>query len=429
VKHERGIVEMYREDPERADAVLWGRRRFLGTVGIAAMSAALGATIRFGRHMPLGYVPAALAAGGSPGSLVVDKGDLRVLNDRPFNAETPPHLLDDEFTPNHRHFVRDNGIPPQPTPEYLSGWRLTIDGEVRRKLVLSIEALERYPQVERAVVLECAGNGRATFKPQVRGNQWTIGAVGCAVYRGVRLRDVLNDAGLEPSATYTAYYGADGHLSGDPGKVPISRGTPIGKALDEHTLIAFEMNGAPLPIAHGAPARLICPGWPASASGKWVRRIWIRDREHDGPGMTGMSYRMPERPVFPGSWVDERDMRIIERMPVKSVITSPRNGVQMKPGRIFEVRGHAWSGERGIQAVHVSTDFGATWMGCSLKRPRNRHAWQRWSKQLAFPQSGYYELWARATDSDGQMQPMVVPGWNPEGYLNNAMHRVGVIVG
>lgn len=428
MKHERGIFELYEDDPERADAILWNRRGFLKAAGAAAMGAVVGASIPFARHLPPGFFPVALAESAA-GSIIVDKSRLRVLNDRPLNAETPPHLLDDEITPNDLHYVRNAGLPPEPTAAYFDSWRLRIDGEVEREIELSLADLRAMPQVERAMVVECAGNGRTGFTPATSGLQWTIGGVGCAMYKGVRVRDVLRRAGVKRSAVYTGYYGADTHLSGDPGKVPISRGTPIGKAMHPDTLFVYEMNGAPLPLVHGAPLRMLCPGWPGSTSGKWLHRLWIRDKVHDGPKMTGMSYRVPSRPVYPGSYVDERDMRIIERMPVKSVITRPKSGSRVAPGKIIEVRGHAWSGERSIRRVDISTDFGATWISCRVSSAPNAHAWQRWTARLAFPQPGYFEIWARATDSEGEMQPQVVPGWNPRGYLNNAMHRVSALVG
>lgn len=428
MKRERGLFELYEDDPERADAILWNRRGFLKAASAAAMGAAIGAAIPFARNLPPGVFPVGLAEAFEIGSVIVDKSKLRLLNDRPLNAETPPHLLDDDFTPNHLHYVRNAGLPPKPTADYFDSWRLRVDGEVERELELSLADLKRRPQLERAIVVECAGNGRAGFRPAVSGLQWTIGAVGCAVYKGVLVRDVLRDAGVKRTAVYTGYYGADTHLSGDPNRVTISRGTPIGKAMHD-ALFVYEMNGDPLPLVHGAPVRMLCPGWPGSTSGKWLKRLWIRDQIHDGEKMTGMSYRTPHRPVYPGSHVNPEDMHVIHRMPVKSVITQPKSGSRVPPGKIITVRGHAWSGEQSIRRVDLSTNFGATWLTTKLRRAANANAWQRWTAKLSFPQPGYFELWARATDSEGEMQPMVVPGWNPRGYLNNGMHRVSVLVG
>jgi len=244
----------------------------------------------------------------------------------------------------------------------------------------------------------------------------------------VRLKDVLDDAGLAPSAVYVAYYGEDVHLSGDPRKVAISRGIPIEKAIDEWTLLAWEMNGDPLPAQHGFPLRLVAPGFPASASGKWLTRLWVRDRVHDGPKMGGYSYRVPRHPVEPGTDVPESDMKIIEAMPVKSILTRPSTGVEHPVSEALSLRGHAWCGDGPVAAMHVSSDFGATWLEAELKAPRNPFAWQGFNASIRFPTTGHYEVWARATDHAGRQQPMVIPGWNPRGYLNNAMHRIAIRV-
>ena len=353
------------------------------------------------------------------------KNGLRVLNNRPLNAETPPHLLDDVITPNDRHFVRNNGLVPEIDK---TGWTLTVDGEVHNPLALTLEQLKRFKQYTYALQIECGGNGRAGYTPPAKGNQWTYGAIGCATYTGVRMKDVLQSAGLKSSAVYTGYYGGDPHLSGDPNKIPISRGTPISKAMDEHTLIVWEMNGQPLPALHGFPLRVVTPGWPGSTSIKWLKRIYVRDREHDGPKMTGYAYRVPRYPVSPGTHVPREDMKIIESLPVKSLITFPKSRLNWNLKKSLLVRGHAWAGDRSVKAMHVSIDFGANWLAASLAPPVNRFAWQNWNTAIDFPGKGYYEIWARATDSAGEMQPMVVPGWNPKGYLNNAMHRIAVNV-
>jgi len=414
-------------DPSESGEGFVDRRAFLKRGGVAGLAAALGGAIPFADNLPPGVWPEALAQDFASGALKGKRG-LRVLNDRPVNAETPVTLLDDEITPNERHFIRNNGIIPERAwRQDLSGWALTIDGEVRKALELSMADLrKRYRSVTRALVIECGGNGRAGFHPPAKGNQWTLGAVGCAEYTGVRLRDVLADAGVKQSAVYIGYYGEDLHLSRDPAKQPISRGVPIAKAMDEHTLLVWEMNGEPLPAYHGFPLRLVCPGWPGSTSGKWLKRIWVRDRVHDGVKMTGTSYRVPRYPVAPGTEVPEEDMEIIEEMPVKSIITRPGTGIETRQSEPLRLRGHAWSGHGDVTAMHVSIDFGATWIAARLKRPRNKYAWQHWEATVRFPRKGYYEVWARATDHRGHMQPMVVPGWNPKGYLNNAMQRIAV---
>ncbi|MBT8473594.1 MAG: hypothetical protein KJN99_13380 [Marinicaulis sp.] len=154
----------------------------------------------------------------------------------------------------------------------------------------------------------------------------------------------------------------------------------------------------------------------------------MRDRVHDGAKMGGQSYRTPIYPVAPGVDVPDSDMKIIESMPVKSLITAPQTGARISLGHRLEVRGHAWAGDRAVAAMDVSTDFGATWTPADLTPPANRFAWQRWHADIAFDEPGYYEIWARATDDAGVMQPATQPGWNPRGYLNNLQHRIAVFV-
>ena len=173
---------------------------------------------------------------------------------------------------------------------------------------------------------------------------------------------------------------------------------------------------------------MLCAGWPASVSGKWLNRLLVRDRVHDGEKMLGQSYRVPCKPVAPGTAVADEDMCIIESMPVKSLITFPQSGATTKLGAPFPVRGHAWAGDRRVRQVSTSIDFGASWQKARLERPANRLAWQHFTTEVEFPGVGYYEIWARAEDSEGIAQPMVLPGWNPRGYLNNACHRVAVSV-
>lgn len=398
------------------------RREFIKSGGAATVAAALGAS--------LSAAPAATPAPAAPAVDVPGKRGLRILSDRPLNAETPVTLLDADLTPNEHHFVRNNGhVPARASSRDLTGWSLVIDGEVQKPLSLTLDALKRdFPQHKRALVLECGGNGRAAFNPAASGNPWTLGGVGCAMYTGVLVSDVLKSAGVKPSAVYLAFTAEDPHLSMQPGKDAISRGVPIAKAVDGHTMLAWEMNGEPLPALHGWPLRLICPGWPASTSGKWLKRLWVRDRVHDGTKMTGNSYRLPKYPVAPGTEVPPEEMEIIAEMPVKSIITNPASGFETSVQKPLALRGHAWSGFGDVTAMHVSHDFGATWVPCQLSKPRNKYAWQRWTVQLKLPKKGYYEVWARATDQTGHMQPMLVPGWNPEGYCNNAMQRIAVKV-
>jgi len=432
----KGIHDLYAEDPLLADRKLWGResdpvtrRGFLTGSGLVAMSTALGASIPMSKYMPAGLIPAALADSEVP-YLLTGKDGLTVLNDRPINAETPAHLLDDRITPAERLFVRNNGIPPVLDNIVADDWSLEIAGEsCANPMTLSIAELKsKFKSHTLQLQIECGGNGRSEFYPPAKGNQWTIGAVGCPQWTGVRLSDVLAECGMTNDAYYVAYEGADTHLSGDPGKLPISRGVPLHKALEKESMIVWAMNGEPLPLLHGYPLRMLCAGWPASVSGKWLKKILIRNVVHDGPKMTGQSYRVPCEAVAPGTVVADEDMCIIESMPVKSIVTFPKSGITHSIGDSLSVRGHAWAGDASVREMRTSIDFGSTWQKARIEKPVNRLAWQHWSSEVEFPRPGYYEVWARAVDSNGVSQPMVLPGWNPRGYLNNACHRLAVKV-
>ncbi len=415
------------DDRTAGHAATLGRRGFFERLGLASITAAVGAEIVFADKMPAGLVPVAMAQGVDIAQATGKEG-LTFLNDRPILAETPAHLLDDAVTPARHLFIRNNGIPPAVETLSPESWKLEIAGESCAKpTTFTLKELkEKFQHHTVQMVLECAGNGRSEFNPPTHGTQWTTGAVGCPQWTGVRLRDVLQHCGIKTDAVYIGYHGADIHLSGDIKKDVISRGAPLRKALEDETLLAFAMNGEDIPWQNGHPLRLLFGGWPASTCGKWLKKIVIRDREHDGEKMTGDSYRMPRYPVAPGSKVPEEDMVIIESMPVKSVITFPKSGVNQPQAAPLTVRGHAWAGELEVAEVQISIDFGASWQKTRLTPPVNRYAWQHWTTEVSLPKKGYYEVWARAVDKEGHAQPMVLPGWNPKGYLNNSCHRIAI---
>ncbi|MBR0663349.1 sulfite oxidase [Roseomonas hellenica] len=431
VPQERSLRELYAEDAERADALAFGRRGALKGASLAALGAALGAGIPFSRHMPVGYLPAALAQ-GAPATLRMDgKAALVILGERPLVAETPETMLDDAVTPVDKLFIRNNGQVPEAFAGDPRSWKIRIDGEVNTPLEITLGELEqRFPPVTLQLQMECGGNGRGQFQPQTRGNQWGNGAISNAAWTGVRLRDVLTAAGLKPGASHTGHFGADPHLSGDPNRAAISRGMPIAKAMEEDTLIALRLNGQPIPNIHGAPARLLVPGWPGSLSQKWLTRILVRSTPHDGAGMGGTSYRVPVRPIVPGSENNGRDFADMQSMPVRSVLTSLAHGARLPAGtREIDLRGAAWAGDDTVRAVDVSLDFGATWRPMQVAAPANRHAWQRWTGKAALPSDGYFEVWYRATDDKGRMQPHLPANWNPQGYGANAISRAAILVG
>ena len=256
---ERSLEELYRDDPERADAVVLGRkggigrRGFLGG-GAAAMGAAVGGAIPFAANMPGGMIPAALAqpaaapaaAKGPQYLKFPGKSDkLVVLGEKPLVAETPEHLLDDDTTPIDKFFIRNNGLNTEPAKDP-DKWAIKIDGEVNKPLEITLGELKsKYKAQTRRMVLECGGNGRSFFSPTARGNQWTNGGAGCAEWTGVRLSDVLKAAQPKPSAIYTANYGADVHLSGDAKRDVLSRGVRAGEGdgSQQHDRLGDERRG------------------------------------------------------------------------------------------------------------------------------------------------------------------------------------------
>ncbi len=433
-KRQVGIHELYAQDPIEADRLLWGRetnpesrRGFLQKSALAAMGMVLGAPMVFAAHFPAGLIPAALLDADMPFAIPGKHPELIVLNDKPINLEAPPHLLDDKVTPADKFFVRNNGNAPAEATLDPKKWTLTIEGEsVRTKKTYTLEQLKtKFKHYTYQLVLECGGNGRKEFNPPTKGLQWAVGAVGCARWTGVRLKDVLNDVGLKSDAVYIGYYGKDTHLNGS-NDVVISRGVPMSKALQDESLIAWAMNDQDIPYLNGYPLRLVFAGWPASTSGKWLHKIVVRNKVHDGEKMSGHSYRVPCNPVAPGDKVEDKDMCIIEAMPVRSIITYPKSGATLKFGQKLSIRGHAWAGDKSIREVQYSIDFGQTWQTCALEKPVNRNAWQHFNATVSFPKKGYYEVWAKATDEQGIAQPMVIPTWNPGGYLNNACHRIAI---
>ncbi|WP_310794165.1 sulfite:cytochrome c oxidoreductase molybdopterin oxidoreductase subunit [Campylobacter lari] len=357
------------------------------------------------------------------------KKDVIYHGERPMTAETQIYALDSDFTKPENFFVRNNGVPPEMSKikeRMKQGWTLEIGGEsVKTAKTYTIDELKKkFKHYTYALTVECGGNGRGEVIPSTKGTQWGYGAVACGRWTGVRLKDILEDCGVKDDAVYIGYYGIDTKLNGEEAS-PISRGVPIKKAMQEETLVAWAYEGKDIPWINGYPLRLVCGGYPASTSGKWLSKIVVRNKVHDGEKMD-TSYKVPVNPVKPGDFTSKGEMKIIESMPVKSIITNIKNNDKVKANKKFEVRGKAWAGELEVKEVYVSNDYGVTWTKAKVEKPLNRLAWQKWSTQISIPSKGYYEIWARAVDSEGNSQPMVLAQWNPNGYINNACHRVNV---
>lgn len=346
---------------------------------------------------------------------------LVVRSESPADFETPVSLLDRSWiTPNDVHFVRSHLRTPRVS---LETWRLKIDGEVERPLSLTLQDLARYPRVDQAVTLECAGNGRAFHDPPVAGIQWEKGAVGTGRWTGVRLVDVLRDAGVKSSGKHLVADGADSPI----GNVPdFIRSIPLEKALHPATMLATQMNGEPVPLDHGFPLRLIVPGWEGAASTKWLVHLQVSEREFDG-FFEQTAYRIPTRYVAPGEAVDPSDTTPYTELQVKSIVTAPLDGAPVRAGSTIELRGFAWAGEAEIVSVDVSTDLGRTWGAATLGADRAPYAWRRWSFPWRADRPGSYVAMCRATDTRGRTQPILAQ-WNPAGYLWNVIDKVRIDV-
>lgn len=335
------------------------------------------------------------------------------------DLETPVEYFNTWLTPVPHFFVRNH--MHEPSELEAATWRLAIGGEVDKPLTLSLSDLAKLESLAVVNTLECAGNGRGLYRPQVPGVQWQKGAVSTARFSGPRLRDVLQRAGVKSSGKHVMFRGLDEV----PGKVPpFIRSIPIEKALDSDTLIATHMNGSPLTKHHGFPARALVPGWIGAASCKWLTEIKVLDSEFVGNFMSP-GYRLPNQPVTPADAVKPQDTHPVTGLNVKSVIAGPTDGSRTRAGRI-SVHGAAWAGEADIAKVEISTDGGSSWKSATLGQEKARYAWRLWHHDFN-AKAGDYSILSRATDSQGRVQPDAAV-WNPSGYLYNAIDQVKIHV-
>jgi DMSO/TMAO reductase YedYZ molybdopterin-dependent catalytic subunit len=344
---------------------------------------------------------------------VPGKEKLIVRSPRPVNLETPLKDLGGDITPNELFFVRNNYDGPELDP---AQYVLKVDGDVDNPLALRLDDLRRIGAlVTETITLECAGNGRSFYNPTAPGLQWENGAVGTAVWRGIRLSEVLRQARPQPSAAHVVPNGNDAPPT--PQAPDFVRSHPLWKALEPHTMLALEMNGKPLPHLHGGPVRLIVPGWVGSASIKWLTQLTLSSAEWNGPFMQ-RSYRSPRAD-------DPAQTYSLQSLECKSLITAPLDGAQATVGP-QTIAGYAWAGEGVVTGVDVSTDGGKTWAPASLVGREERYAWRRWE----FPWTaagGSHTIMARATDSFGRVQP-ASRARDPLGYRWNVVHAVRVSV-
>jgi DMSO/TMAO reductase YedYZ molybdopterin-dependent catalytic subunit len=337
------------------------------------------------------------------------------MSEKPLNAETPVESMRSWITANRVFFDRNQGaIPPEAIA--LDQWRLTVEGEVRRPLGLDFATLRRMPKAEAANTLECSGNGRSLLAQKAPGNPWTIGGVGNAVWGGVWLRDVLNRAELTEKARHVAFEGFDEPLGS--ARIKFVRSIPLEKALAS-TILAYEMNGEPLPLKHGFPLRALALGWTGANCVKWLKTITVLEAPFEGFFMDKV-YRVFQKGQ------DPRSGEVVTRLRLKSIITQPAPGETLAPG-VLTVLGAAYAGEDGIGAVEVSTDGGRTWQPAEFIGPQAPFAWRQWQYLWSVADPGDYTLMARATDDQGRRQPYQAD-WNALGYGNNGVQEHAVAV-
>ena len=345
-----------------------------------------------------------------------DPSRMIIRSPQPEDLEMPLDGFADWITPIDRFFVRCHTYIPKVT---LEGWSLKIDGVVEQPMTLTMDDLKKLQRVELGGVLECAGNGRTFYEPHVAGTQWAFGSVGNERWAGVRLRDVLRKAGVKDSAKAILCDGADVPI----GKMPdFQRTIPVDKALHSDTLLAYEMNGQPLPVEHGFPLRLIAPGWVGDSWVKWLQHIEVLDHEFDGFWMKSAN-RPPAHTVAPGTALDPSERVPVTDLNVKSVIASPRGWATPCAVRI---QGTAWSNISPVSKVELSTDGGQSGKPAKLVGKPTQYGWRLWQFDWK-PREGKYTLLSRATNMAGQTQPLAEE-WNPNGYLWNVAQPVVVTV-
>ncbi|HUX12905.1 MAG TPA: sulfite oxidase [Spirochaetia bacterium] len=351
------------------------------------------------------------------------KKDFKVMTENPLNAETRIESLRSWTTRNNEFFSRNQSqVLTEPIP--IETWKLSIDGEVENATAWSYEEILRLPKVTVANAIECSGNGRALLRKPARGNPWTTGGVGNAVWAGVWLGDLLRKVGLTGNSRHVAFAG----LSDPSGRVKNSfiRSIPIDKALSS-TLLAYEMNGVELPPEHGYPLRGLPLGWTGANCVKWLVRITVTDRPQAGHFMDNV-YRIYSEGQAPSDGVP------VTSIPLKSFITSPLAGerVQLRSNEAdrsdsVTIGGVAYGGENDIAGVEISVDGGSSWDNAQLVGPRERWAWKQWQYRWTPQSAGQYTLMSRATDTQGIRQPMQA-AWNVLGYGNNGVEEHAIVV-
>ncbi len=390
------------------------RREFLRTAGTFTALAALGG------------VPWEAFAGDRKLVRYPEKTDMLLLTSRPPQLEMPPALFRELITPNDALFVRWHlsNIPTEVDP---SKWSLKVGGNTAQEIALTMNQLQNdFERVTYTAVIQCSGNGRSFFDPRVPGGQWENGALGNVTWTGARLKDILARAGIKAGSIDVVFNGLDGPPL--PTVPDLIKSLPLDKALEEDIIVAYAMNGKPLAMLNGFPARLVVPGWFATYWVKSLSDITVQDKKFEGFWVK-TAYRIPDNPCacVPPGGKPEKTVPI-NRMNTRSIIVDPAPGSKLPFGRDVEIFGIAFSGGYGIREVTVSVDGGQTWRRAGLGKDLGKYAWIQWKFPWRPDKPGKYAIMARAIDGIGESQPYEQL-WNPAGYMWNKVEAVDVTVG
>lgn len=407
------------------------RREFLRMAGSMAVAGS-GAMLpgwAFARKASVG--PANLPAGTLEESILSalpGKQPLIKRAFRPPNYEAPAAYLNEMFTPNGRFFVRWHlAVIPEISAQ---AWRLRVGGAAAEKpFELSYDELRAFAPAEVVAVNMCAGNRRGLSQPHVAGVEWGNGAMGNARWRGARLKDILQRAGIRKDAVEVAFQGQDhGAIAQTP---QFAKSLPMWKALDDDTILAYEMNGSPLPLHNGLPVRLVVPGWAGTYWMKQISEINVLPQPFDGYWMKS-AYRIPVGKFphlvrFESQDAPGISTTPITEMVVNSLITSLEDEQRFRLGQQIAVKGIAWDGGHGISEVKISVDGGQSWHPAALGKDFGNYSWRQWHYRFRPTQRGRYGILAKATNRKGETQsPELI--WNPAGYHNNVPQRINVQV-
>lgn len=354
------------------------------------------------------------------------KGNMILLRTRPPMLETPFEVFDQGvFTPNDRFFVRWH-LAYIPTQIDADAFRLTVRGQVGKPLSLSLKQLmTEFERFDIAAVNQCSGNSRGFFEPRVAGGQWANGAMGCARWTGVRLRDVLDRAGVNVGAVQVRFNGMDsGTLQATP---DFLKSLDIDHARDGEVMLAYGMNGEQLPVLNGFPLRLVVPGWYSTYWVKMLNDIEVLDKADDNYWMA-KAYMIPDTPhanVAPGQTGFKSVP--INRLVPRSFITNLRDGDKVLAGHPVAIRGIAFGGDTGVKQVQFSSDGGEHWLDARLEEDHGKYAFRRWNAHFTPAKRGDAELMIKAVNSNGVEQP-VTPNWNGGGFMRNVAERTKLVV-